>query len=372
MIKFLSWRFYLLTRSYKLVRKLFNKLFNIRDKTSTSQPKGFRQNTSIQDKLANASAKPQDPTATEEVLISDSVDIAALFYSLLFPTRSNDTGGIANNLEKAVMDDVEHALMSPQDVADKVLKFPTRMAELNKRLSDDSVEIKELIQLIQQDPVLSVDLLKLCNSPAFRRGDNEVASLQQAFVQLGREQLKRYVTTCLVREMIAIKPIYYRRFGLQIWRHSLQVAFLSTRISTELSVEEQETAFMLGLLHDVGKIAIFKMLLDEFQLADPGEMPNSWLFRQVMTTKSLTLSALLAGCWQLPSSLESSLIQLANTSTKPTEVLASVIWRANLISECSMLYQAKKLDEACLARLLIDADLSRDEFEVLHKQLKEI
>ncbi|QFU20425.1 HDOD domain-containing protein [Shewanella eurypsychrophilus] len=355
-----------------MVRKLFNKLFNIRQKTSIAQPKGFRNDTSVQDELANISTKPQKQTATEEVPISDSVDVSALFYSLLFPAKTTDTGGVANNLEKAVIADVEHALSSPQGIADKVLKLPTRIAELNTRLSDDSVEIKQLIQLIQQDPVLSVDLLKLCNSPAFRRGDNEVTSLQQAFVQLGREQLKRYVTTCLVREMIAIKPIYYRRFGLQIWRHSLQVAFLSTQFTDGLSVEEQEAAFMLGLLHDVGKIAIFKMLLDEFQLAEPGEQPNSWLFRQVMTSKSLTLSALLAQCWQLPKSFESSLSQLANLNSKPVKPLPAVVWRANLISECSMLFQANKLDDACLTRLLIDADLSREEFAILHDKLKEI
>ncbi|MPY26388.1 HDOD domain-containing protein [Shewanella psychropiezotolerans] len=355
-----------------MVIKLFNKLFNIRDKTSISEPKGFRQDTSVQDKLADTSAKPQDPTATEEVLTSDSVDVAALFYSLLFPTKSNDTGGIANNLEKAVMDDVENALMSPQDVADKVLKLPSKLTELDRRLKDESVDIKVLVDEIHDDPVLSVEVIKLCNSPLFKRGDREVTSLQQAFVQLGRDQLRRLVTTCMVREMIVIKPIYYRRFGLQIWRHSMQVAYLSSELAADHSDQDPDTAFLLGLLHDVGKIAIFKMLLDEFQIAEPGEQPSSWLFRQVMTTKSLSLSALLAQCWHLPVCFESSLSQLANLDSTPTEPLAALVWRANLISECSMLYHGKKLDEPCLARLLIDANLSRDEFEVLHEKLKEV
>ncbi|WP_041420147.1 HDOD domain-containing protein [Shewanella violacea] len=355
-----------------MVRTLFNKLFNIRDKTFLAEPKSFRQDTCVQDKLACASAQAQDQAGAEEELISDSVDLAALFYSLLFPTRSNDTGGVANNLEKAVMGDVEHALMSPQDVADKVLKLPSKLAELGRRLKDESVDIKVLVEEIHDDPVLSVEVMKLCNSPVFKRGDREVTSLQQAFVQLGRDQLRRLVTTCMVREMIVIKPIYYRRFGLQIWRHSMQVAYLASELATELSDQDPDTAFLLGLLHDVGKIAIFKMLLDEFQLAEPGEQPSSWLFRQVMTSKSLSLSALLAQCWNLPRCFESSLSQLANLDSKPTETLAALVWRANLISECSMLYHGKKLDEPCLARLLIDADLSRDEFEVLHKKLKEI
>ncbi|WP_299796621.1 HDOD domain-containing protein [uncultured Shewanella sp.] len=350
-----------------MVKKLFNKLFNIRDNTTVAKPKSFSQNPEF--KQAPIQKQATSPELTE--LETETVDVSTLFYSLLFPARKGDQGGVANNLEKNVIGDVERALSSPMTIAENVLKLPSRMAELDKKLGDEDVDIKVLLELIQQDPVLSVEVLKLCNSPAFRRSDREVTSLQLAFVQLGRDQLRRYVTTCLIREMIEIKPIYFRRFGLQVWRHSMQVAYLSSELAAELPGEDPDTAFMLGLLHDVGKIAIFKMLLDGFNLAEPGEQPSSSLFRQVMTSKSLSLSALLVRCWQLPPSFEKALSALANTGTKPTEKLAAVVWRANLISECSMLHQAGKLDEACLNRLLIDADLARDVFDRLHEKLKE-
>ena len=51
-----------------------------------------------------------------------SVDLAALFYSLLFPTRVKDTGGVANNLERRVMAEIEQALASPQVIAEKSAK----------------------------------------------------------------------------------------------------------------------------------------------------------------------------------------------------------------------------------------------------------
>ncbi|RTR36906.1 HDOD domain-containing protein [Shewanella canadensis] len=345
-----------------MVIKLLQKIFNIRDNAVVSQPKSFTLNPELQQISSTKPKASLEPLSS----VTDSVDVSALFYSLLFPVREKDQGGVANNLEKNVIGDVERALSSPMAIAENVLKLPTRMAELDKKLGDESADIKVLLELMQKDPVLSVEVLKLCNSPVFKRSEREVTSLQQAFVQLGRDQLRRFVTTSLVREMIEIKPIYYRRFGLQIWRHSMQVAFLSS----ELSNEDPDTAFMLGLLHDVGKIAIFKMLLDGFNLADPGELPCSSLFRQVMTSKSLSLSALLARCWQLPASFETSLNALANTSAKPTERLAVVVWQANLISECSMLHQAGKLDEVCLNRLIIDADLTREEFDLFHEKLK--
>lgn len=295
------------------------------------------------------------------------VDLSALFYSLLFPRQQQDNGGIANNLERQVMAQIEAALSSPKEIADNVLKLPSKIIELDKKLADESIDIKELIALIQQDPLLSVEVLSLCNSAAFRRSDKDITSLQQAVVQLGRTQLRRFVSSCLAREMIDIKPIYYRRFGAEIWRHSMQVAFLAS----ELAEQDQDSAFLLGLLHDVGKIAIFKLLIDAFYQAEPGEQPNSQLFSQLMTTKSLTLSALLAKHWQLPIAFSDNLALLANSDATPEQGMGWVIWRANIISECSMLQQANKLPVEALDKLLARVQLDKQSYMDIHQKLQQ-
>ncbi|QIR16051.1 HDOD domain-containing protein [Shewanella aestuarii] len=295
------------------------------------------------------------------------VDLSALFYSLLFPRQQQDNGGIANNLERQVMAQIEAALSSPKDIAEHVLKLPGKIIELDKKLADESVDIKELIALIQQDPLLSVEVLSLCNSPAYRRSDKDITSVQQALVQLGRAQLRRFVASCLAREMIEIKPIYFRRFGAEIWRHSMQVSFLAS----ELADDEQDSVFFLGLLHDVGKIAIFKLLIDAFCQAEPGEQPNSQLFSQLMTTKSLTLSALLAKYWQLPLAFSESLALLANSDVIPKSGIAKIIWRANIISECSMLQQANKLPDDVLEKLLAQVELDKQSYLDIHQKLQQ-
>ncbi|MDR9768547.1 HDOD domain-containing protein [Shewanella baltica] len=343
-----------------MIKSLFNKLFNIRDTATVERPKSF--STTDLGKSLEPARKPAKPLEDISVV---SVDLAALFYSLLFPTRVKDTGGVANNLERRVMAEIEQALASPQLIAEKVLKLPSKVLELDRKLADPQFDIKDLLALIERDPLLSIEVLKLCNSPAFKRSDRDITSLQQALVQLGREQLRKFVTTCLVREMLDIKPIYFRRFGAEIWRHSMQVAFLAS----ELSDEDQDTAFLLGLLHDVGKLAIFKMLLDAFVQAEPGEQPNSGLFRQVMTTKSLTLSSLLAKHWQLPNTFETELDKLASVNSRPQAGLAAVVWRANVISEISMLHQAGQLSPEILANLLQQVNLDQTQFDGLHQKL---
>ena len=352
------------------MKRIFNKLFNIRDNSSVERPKAFSQPASLAEtkpstKLGSTVAQPMEFTALEPITPDMEVDVTAMFYSILFPSRSSDNGGAANRLEQQVMKQVEHALSSPQVIADNVLKLPTRALELDSKLANESFETKDILALIQQDPVLSAEVLKLCNSPIFKRNEREITNLQQAVVQLGRQQLRRLITSCVVKDMIDVKPIYFRRFGAEIWRHSMQVAFLAG----ELSEEDQDTAFMMGLLHDVGKIAIFKILLDAFVSADASEQPCSSLFRQVMTTRSLTLSALLVKCWQLPTSFETELLSLANASAAPEKPMANNIWRANIISECSMLRKTNKLNDQQLAGQLIKIGVERETFDTLHEKL---
>lgn len=343
-----------------MFKKAFKKLFNIREKVVIEKPKSFSTTTEL---YQPSQLKLQPSNIQPEVAQVTAVDVTSLFYSLLFP--SVQQSGVANELEKNVFRRVEAALSAPKAIADRVLKLPTQVAALDKQLADETSDTKALLVLIEKDPLLSIEVLKLCNSPLFRRSEKEITSLQQALVQLGREQIRRFVTTSLLRGCIEIKPIYFRRFGSQIWRHSMQVAYLAS----ELVEEDSESAFMLGLIHDVGKIAIFKLLLEAFKQAEPGEQPCSSLFKQVMTAKSLSLSALLVQYWELPAIFKAELSRLAIVDSKPVGGLAEAVWRANLISECSMLLEAGKLQEQQLNRLLMDTGIDRTGFDELHQKL---
>ena len=352
-----------------MFKKIIKSVFNVRsdhelkneDAFKSSQQKAIGQQT-------KSVAKPQAPSNQPHPQ-PNQIDVTALFYSLLFQAGSGDTGGVANALEKQVIEAVKEALASPQQIADNVLSLPSRLVELDNQLKDPETDIAGILALIQQDPVLSVEVLKLCNSPAFRRSQKEITSLQQAVVQLGREQIRQMVTTCMVREMMDIKPIYFRRFGAQIWRHSQQVAWLAEQFAPK---QQAEDAFLIALVHDVGKMAIFKMLLDAFARSEQGEQPCSSLFRQVMTARSLTLSALLAQCWNLPETITETLSQLAAVDGPPKDGVPLVIWRANLVSETYMLHESGKLESNVLTALQQKAGITEEEFEVLSLKLKEI
>ncbi|MGI2261323.1 HDOD domain-containing protein [Shewanella sp. GXUN23E] len=356
-----------------MFKKIMKSVFNVRDDKQLKNEdafKGPQQKAVVQQSAANKPKIPQ-PGVRQPVAaaLASHIDVTALFYSLLFQVGADDTGGVANTLEKRVIDAVTEALASPQIIADRVLSLPSRLVELDRQLKLPETDINQILALIQQDPVLSVEVLRLCNSPAFRRSSKEITGLQQAVVQLGREQIRQLVTSCMVKEMMAIKPIYFRRFGAQIWRHSQQVAWLAGQLADK---DLADDAFLIALLHDVGKIAIFKLMLDAFARAEPGEQPSSSLFRQVMTARSLSLSAVLTKCWGLPDTITETLSDLAAQDGILQDGIARVIWQANLISEIAMLHEAGRLEPNIFVALLNRAGVSEQEFELFNVRLKEI
>jgi hypothetical protein len=90
-----------------------------------------------------------------------------------------------------------------------------------------------------------------------------------------------------------------------------------------------------------------------------------------MTTKSLTLSALLAKHWQLPIAFSDNLALLANSDATPEQGMAWVIWRANIISECSMLQQANKLPVEALDKLLAQVQRDKQSYMDIHQKLQQ-
>ncbi len=97
-------------------------------------------------------------------------------------------------------------------------------------------------------------IFKLVNSSsyAFRK---KIDSLKLAVTLLGLEEIANLVMAAQVFEK---QGDYEDGSGLdanEFWRHSVGVAFAARAIFKKLQAEA-ESAFLAGMLHDVGKIAL--------------------------------------------------------------------------------------------------------------------
>jgi putative nucleotidyltransferase with HDIG domain len=151
--------------------------------------------------------------------------------------------------------------------------LPQYVLDLNALLSNASVDLKKVGAVIRTDPSLSAQILRLCNSALFglRR---RVISIEQAAVLLGTERLRTLVLACSVMQFAG-----KRLTGPQLaafWQHSFLCALLSERVARQVDYFEKEQAYLGGLLHDVGQLPLWIVVMDEEARHRPLP-PDTWI-----------------------------------------------------------------------------------------------
>jgi putative nucleotidyltransferase with HDIG domain len=149
--------------------------------------------------------------------------------------------------------------------------LPTYVLDLNALLSNASVDLKKVGAVIRTDPSLSAQVLRLCNSALFglRR---RVISIEQAAVLLGTERLRTLVLACSIMQF-AGKHLS----GVQLasfWQHSFLCALLSERVARQVDYFEKEQAYLGGLLHDIGMLPLWIVVLEEAAKTRPLPPPD--------------------------------------------------------------------------------------------------
>ncbi len=140
--------------------------------------------------------------------------------------------------------------------------LPDILIRLDEMLSDPGITISDLAKLIEMEPVMAGRLMKWANG-ALYGGREEVRTLNLAIARLGLYLVRDLVySMALPRLFIGSKVINHRQF----WKHSLAVAFLAKALSRKIgaSEEEQDLAYISGLMHDLGLLVFATLIPEEY------------------------------------------------------------------------------------------------------------
>lgn len=274
-----------------------------------------------------------------------STSISTAFYDALFDVTNMDTS--MNVLEETTLQNVRNVLNDPEQLSKHIPPLPVILLELIDTLKDPNANFLDFIKIIEKDPSLSLAVLKITNSAKYSRGGG-IQSLQKAVGILGTVGVANIATSVLMESLMPQSPIYFKKFGRQIWEHSLQCAFLCGELAKEENQNEFDAHF-LGLIHDVGKIIIFGALCSALSDVLPGELPGSLAFKQLMSEMSLDISYSIVKEWNLPDVYCDAL--LAQNMGKST-ILSSVLFKANKVSEIYLLSKKNKITEEQIEHVL--------------------
>lgn len=126
---------------------------------------------------------------------------------------------------------------------------------LRELLSADNGYTSQISDVIRRDPSLTARLLRLVNS-VYYGFNSRINSIEEAVFYLGVRQIRQLATVTPIIEdfqRIAGKtPFRWRQF----WQHCISTAILTREILNAEKSTGDESDYLAGLIHDVGKIAM--------------------------------------------------------------------------------------------------------------------
>ena len=137
--------------------------------------------------------------------------------------------------------------------------FPTIVREIETLLEDPQTNADDLAEVIERDVVLSGRIIAIANSPLCR-GTTKVRTVAKAIPRLGLKGTQSVVSALASRNFYASASADLRTKLDTLWQHSLVTAYAGRFIAEGLRMRDVERLFLMGMLHDIGKVILLNGL----------------------------------------------------------------------------------------------------------------
>jgi HD-like signal output (HDOD) protein len=190
---------------------------------------------------------------------------------------------------------------------DTIPAFPQSVNQIIALTSRADCPPKQLVGVIERDPILTIKVLKVVNSAFFGLA-KEVTSVQHSVVYVGLNTIKNVAISVAMSGVLPTE----NDAGLDMakfWKNSLAVGVIAKMLADKHRVPPNEQAdyFVAGLLHNIGKVLFahffpkeYKEVLDEFGL---GKRQLHLIEKELLGIDHCQLGALVAKEWKLPDNL---------------------------------------------------------------------
>ncbi|MEO8118802.1 MAG: HDOD domain-containing protein [Rhodoferax sp.] len=212
--------------------------------------------------------------------------------------------------------------------------FPKSVQKILELTRDVNCSPKDLVQVIDKDPVVTVKVLRVVNS-AYYSLPKQITSINHAVVYLGFNTIKNLALSIAA---IGILPAHNAAGfdGQQYLIHSLATAGIAKQLALRLDGADPMDCFIAGLLHDFGKVVFAQFMPQEFRKALEASQWNETslhlALREIIGVDHAVVGAMLVEKWRFPADLVETIGCQYGPETKDTPMIACV-FAANQISK---------------------------------------
>ncbi len=154
--------------------------------------------------------------------------------------------------------------MSPRKLVqgiDQLVSLPDVCVRVNRLLDSPDYSAMRLGEIIAKDTDLSARLLRLVNS-SFLGLRAPVDTISRAVAVIGTKELRNLVMATTAVKLFTGIPADLVDMA-DFWRHSVMTGVMAQALAARRNVLHTERLFVMGMLHDIGRLVIYLTLPDK-------------------------------------------------------------------------------------------------------------
>ena len=189
-------------------------------------------------------------------------------------------------------------------MVDRMPTFSQNVVRILEITSDINAAPKDLVRLVEHDPILTIKVLKLVNSAYFGLS-KKVTSIKQGVVYIGINTIKNLAVS--IAAIGTLPRSNDADFDMDdFWYHSLVTATVAKLLAQHRGFPKAQVTgfFIAGLLHDIGQVVFAQFMPEDYRevLAQSRRSEGRLvdLERKAIGTCHTEVGAMLAEHWKLP------------------------------------------------------------------------
>jgi HD-like signal output (HDOD) protein len=186
-----------------------------------------------------------------------------------------------------------------------VYSLPQTFHRLQEVVQNPDSSMSDIGEVLMADQALSARILQLANS-SFYGFPSRIETISHAVTMIGAEQMIALVQGTCVASIFTHVPRELVNMEL-FWKHSIACGVTARIVASRRREPNTERFFLLGLLHDIGRLVIFQHLPEDAAAAIALAGKDRRLLHQaeagILGFDHATVGYDLLRTWKLPSRL---------------------------------------------------------------------
>jgi HD-like signal output (HDOD) protein len=264
-----------------------------------------------------------------------------------------------------------------------MVSLPAVALRVCELADDPATTAADLGRVIGQDTALTARLLRVANSPALGM-TRKIDTVSRAATVLGISAVRDLalgVSTAHSFDGIPIELVTMQDF----WTHGMLCAAAARELTSRTSAKKgAESAFVAGLMHDVGQLVLFKAKPDESRQAllmladDPDDLTLDQCEQRIIGFTHCEVGAALARRWRLPDALQACIeFHHAPDRASAHEREVAIVHIANSVAtlaeiQSTDLDDAEPVTQSAWSRVGLDPGCLGDVLVAVHQQMTDV